>query len=62
MKKTINRKELQIRQRRIWKINPVTRVIEDGKRYKRSAVKLSDKEEIDRAILDLENRKRNSEN
>lgn len=62
MKKTINRKELLIKQRRTWKINPATRIIEDGKAYKRSAIKQAVREEIDQAILDLKNRKWESGN
>ena len=55
MKKTINRINLVLKQRRNWKINPATKVIESKKRYNRNEMKQLTKEEIEQQLDKMEN-------
>ena len=50
MKRTINKKELVLKQRRNWKINPVTKVIESKKLYDRNEMKQLTQEEIEQEL------------
>ena len=50
MKKTINKKELLLKQRRKWDINPVTKVEESKKNYDRKKMKQNTRNEIDKEL------------
>jgi hypothetical protein len=54
MKKTINKKELVLKQRRTWNINPTTRIEDNGKIYNRSAEKLISQSEIEEEMNEIE--------
>ena len=54
MKDTINKKELVLKQRRTWNINPITRIEDNGKIYNRSAEKLISQSEIEEEINEIE--------
>ena len=50
MKKKINKKELLIKQRRKWDINPATKIEESKKNYNRKKIKQKIQHEIDREL------------